>query len=557
MENNLLTLWRTVSSGEVKQEDIAALLQLSPRQTSRSIKKWADQGWLKWTSGRGRGNASRLRWQKDVEKEYEEQLIKWIDEEEIEKSSKYLLYNWSGDAKARLINRFRSKFGYVQSPDEQEKLIIPRKYPLMTIHPLETAEVQGAHIVSNVFNRLVSVNSDGDVLPELAHSWDVSTKNLRLYLKKDVKFHDGSIMTASDVVECLEKMRSHKQFKDLWEPVKAIKVAAPLVVDILFPGGCSYCLHMLGIMNASIYKETNGQLFGTGSFYVEGDLGQKTSLIAFKEHFQERPLLDAIEFVVVPADFDFAYRSAAEEKSQDTFQVESDSGFGVVIMNAFRNSDIRRKEVRDFIHSIIAKYRHEIAAVDKRITPNHHSCLSGQVHQSAPLKVSRPVLTKPLVLKTTSYVANTSDWLRTILEKEGIPVEMLNLSFIDYSFNDAINQDADLFIHGEIFEMNQNFSFYQFVTSGYSPLATMVKNDMRLSGHISSYKHIPFSEWTRLNLKTEKMLMDSSILIPLYYVKRQIPISNDLININISHFGYVDFAKLWLRPQIEEQNTGS
>ncbi|WKA53070.1 ABC transporter substrate-binding protein [Planococcus shixiaomingii] len=552
MENSLLNLWRSVSSGNVKQDDIAEILQLSPRQTARSIKKWAEQGWFTYASGRGRGNFSQLCWLKDVEKEYEALLMKWIDEEPVEKSSKYLLYNWSIDSKERLINQFRSKFGYVQSTDEQEKLIIPRKYPLLTIHPLETAEVQGAHIVTNVFNRLVSVNSEGIVSPELAHSWDLEPDKLRLYLKKDAKFHDGSVLTATTVMECLEKMRRHKQFKELWQPIAQIKALAPLVIDITFPGGCSYCLQMLGMMNASIYKESNGQLFGTGSFYIEEDFRKKATLVAFKEHFQERPLLDAVEFVVVPADFDFAYRSASEEKAHATVQVESDSGFGVIILNAFRETDIGRKEVRDFIHHIVAKYRHEVDAIDKQITPNHQSCFTGQNQRYTPPNVPKPNFTKPLVLKTTSYVANTTQWLKTIFEKEGIPFEVLELPFAEYAFNGEKNQQADLFIHGEIFEMNQNFSFYQFLVSGYSPLANIIEKDARLASHMIGYKYTPFSEWTALNLQTEKILIDASVLIPLYYVKRQIPFSVDLANINISHFGYVDFSKLWLRPRLDE-----
>lgn len=449
------------------------------------------------------------------------------------------------------MNKFRSEFGYVQSQDEQDKLIIPRRYPLLTMHPLETAEVQGAHIVANVFNRLVAVDSEGAVFPELAHSWDAQKDRLRLYLRKDVKFQDGSILTAQDVVECLEKMRNHAQFRELWEPVTRIQTVAPLVVDIFFPDGCSYCLQMLGMMNASIYKEPKGQLIGTGSFYVEDDYKQKVILKAFKEHFQERPLLDVIEFVVVPADFELAYRSAAEEKKQKTVQVESDSGFGIVIMNAFRDSDIGRKEVRDFIHYIIAKYRHEVEMVDPRLSPNHKSCLAGQDQKYTPPAYGRPHFSKPLVIKTTSYVASTTTWLQSILEKEGIPVELMVLTFEEFTFNEEKNRQADLFVHGEIFEMNQNFSFYQFLVCGYSPLAAMVRKDKNLDEYISEYKHTPFNDWIFLNLKVERALMESSILIPLYCVKRQIPFSTELININISHFGYVDFSKLWLRPQIK------
>ncbi|MGI2326853.1 ABC transporter substrate-binding protein [Planococcus sp. YIM B11945] len=551
MEKHLLALWQSIPSGEVKQEELAELLQLSVRQTTRSIKKWVEQGWFSYESGRGRGNASQLKWLKNVEEYYEELLNDMIDAEGIEKSSKYLLYDWSSTSKERIVKKFQSKFGYVQSTTEHDKLIIPRRYPLLTMHPLETAEVHGASIAANVFNRLVAVDANGIIAPELAHSWDLFPEKLRLYLKKDVKFHDGSTMTADDVVECLIRLKNHAHYKELWQPIANIESPAPLVVDLHHPQGCSYCLQMLGMINSSIYKEVEGQLSGTGGFYVEGGHKNKTKLVAFKEHFRERPLLDAVEFVVVPEDVDFAYRSAAEEKPNATFQVESDSGFGVVIMNAFRQTDISRKEVRAFLHYIIAKHRHEIDRLEANVSPNHKSCLAGHDQKYVPPKIGRPNFEKPLVLKTTGYVKTISDWLESVFEKEGVPFEVLHLPFKDYTFDDRQNNQADLFIHGEVFEMNQNFSFYHFLTNGQSPLARVLQENEQLSRYLKDYAQTPFEQWTALNLKVEKSLMESSVVVPLYYVKRQIPFSIDLANVNISHFGYADFSKLWLRPRLD------
>lgn len=134
---------------------------------------------------------------------------------------------------------------------------------------------------------------------------------------------------------------------------------------------------------------------------------------------------------------------------------------------------------------------------------------------------------------------------------EGVPVEIIWLSFEESINNDVKNLQVDLFIHGEVFEMNQNFSFYHFLKNGYSPLAKILKTDETITKYLADYVHTPFEDWTSLNLKVERALMESSIMIPLYYEKRQIPLLADLMNINIKHFGYVDFSKLWVRPNIE------
>ncbi|MFG6494635.1 ABC transporter substrate-binding protein [Fictibacillus sp. UD] len=551
MDNKLLILWRYFSSGSIRTEEIAEVLQISQKQTTRYLKKWTDDGWLNFTSGRGRGNVSKLEWLKDVEDIFEENVLRLIDSEPVEKSSKYLMFDWSTDTKMRLMNKFHSHFGFVQKTED--KLVVPKRYPFRTIHPLEAADAHSAHMVANVFNRLVFLTDQGEILPELAHSWDVTPTKLRLYLRKDVNFHDGSILTADDVVNCLEKLRIHEQNKELWSPVEEVYAKSTLVVDILFPGGCSYILPLLSTMTASIYKENKGRLYGTGSFLLEENTDQKTTLTAFIEHFQERPLLDAVEFVQVPKEFPIVYHSTLEPENSDTFQVESDSGFGVLIMNAYREgSQIARKEVRQYIHQLINLHRHRIQEHEPRATPNDNSCLIGQDQWISLPEIARPVFSEPLIVRVADHTEKTTRWLMDTLEKDNIPFEIKRMTFEETIFNREESQDVDLFIHGEIFELNQNLSFYFFLTNGFAPLPTILRKNQKWQERISQYIHTPFEKWTELNVAFEKELIEEAIMIPLYYEKRFIPFSTELMNVNIKHFGYVDFSKLWVRPTIEE-----
>ena len=551
MDKYLLSLWNAGLSGGIKQSTIAELLGLSQKQTARYIAKWTEQGWLTFTSGRGRGNVSNLQWLKDVEGTYEEIITDLIDEEPLDTVSKYLLYDWSSQANMRLMNKFRTKFGYSRRSDEIDKLVIPRRNPFLTVHPLEVADAHSANMVANVYNRLVAVDEDGMISPEIAHSWDLSETQLRLYLKKDVKFHDGSLLSAEDAVTCLERLRREPNFQDLWMPVHQISTASPLVIDIHFPMGCSYILQMLGTMNASIYKESKGGVHGTGAFFIEENNEQKSVLSAFKDYFRERPLLDAVEYVQVPKDFDMVYRSASQESVNATYQVESSSGFGVVIMNATRKSPIQRKEVRDYVHYIISKHRHEIGECYSRALPNNQSCFMGEDHQYSVPAVRCPVFEEPLVVRGLNYTKQTTLWLVEKLKDAGVPVVLKWLSFQDAVKNAHKNDDVDLFIHGEIFEMNHDFSFYFFLINGYSPMINILKSDEKLVGCLGEYMTTEFSQWRTLNLKMEKMLLGASIMVPLYHEKRQIPFSEELMNISISHFGYVDFAKLWVRPNLD------
>ena len=512
MDNKLLTLWRHYPSGSVGIDEISETLQLSHKQTTRYLKKWDEQDWIAFTPGKGRGNLSELKWKKEVEAILEKEAVKRIEQEPVERSSKYLMFNWSTDSKMRLMNKFQSKLGFIQ--ESKDKLIVPKRYPFFSIHPLEAADVFSAHLVANVFNRLISITEEGRIIPEIAHSWDVTPAKLRLYLKKDIKFHDGSILSARDVAECLERLRDHKHYRELWAPVEKINVISPLILDIHHPGGCSYTLPMLSMMCASIYRETKDRILGTGCFSLEENSDQKTTLAAFSDHFQERPILDAVEFVQVPADFQGIYHSQIEQNRSSSVEVESDSGFGIVVMNASRNSCLQRKEVRDYLHWIIAKNRDTIQECNPRLIPNGKSVMVGEDHAFKIQEVNRPPFEEPIVIRGATHTEKATNWLAGIFEKEKIPFVIEWFSFSDIMTRQPKTLDVDLFIHGEIFESNQNFSFYHFLNNGFSPLYHLIRNNREMKLLVEEYLHTPFENWTPLNLKVEKNLIEESISDP-------------------------------------------
>ena len=548
MDHYLLTLWKQVESGFIKVEELAQQLKLSTKQTRRKLRQWESEGWLTFHPGRGRGNASSLTWLTDVEEEYEQLFLKNLKDEHIEEVSKLLLLDWSMETKQRLMTAFQAKFGFHQ--EDQDQLIIPRFYRFLTFHPLKAAEIQSANVVANLYNRVVTLNADNTIAPELAHTWEYTETSLLLYLRKDVSFHDGSILKAEDVVNSFLGMKRDEHYAALWEPITAITTPAPLVVKLDFPGGCTYVLQLLGLLSASVFKEINGKLLGTGGFYLVEDTAEKTVLCAFKHYFGHRPLLDRVEFIQVPKEFQVVYHGAHENEGVDTFEVESDSGFGIVVMNPYRDSDMKRKEVRDYIHMVIAHHRHELSEVQSRITGNDEGCLIRLSKSYSMPELPKPRMTLPLRLRFVNYTKDTSYWLKEKLEQAGIEVEMVEVSFQDAIYNPDIHLETDLFIHGEIFEMNQTFSYFFFLKNSFSPLHQLIERDAYLQQSIKAYNTIRFEEWNSHHLQIESYLQSESLCIPLYYVKRYIPFSINLMNIEIKHFGYVDLTKLWTKPSI-------
>ncbi|MGB4639867.1 MAG: ABC transporter substrate-binding protein, partial [Caldicoprobacterales bacterium] len=59
-----------------------------------------------------------------------------------------------------------------------------------------------------VYDRLITRDYDYNYKPGLAESWDISDDGMvwTFHLKKGVKFHDGTPLTAEDVAWCIEKI---------------------------------------------------------------------------------------------------------------------------------------------------------------------------------------------------------------------------------------------------------------------------------------------------------------------------------------------------------------
>ncbi len=545
MEAKLLTLWKYLQSESMKQAEIADLLDLSPKQTSRYLQKWSEEGWFRLQPGKGRGHSTKIEWCKNVEEIYEKEMQSILNHESVEKSAKWLTCSWSTECKLRLMKLFQTKLGF--NDEGRDKLIIPRKHPFLSFHPLEALDTHSANLVSNIYNRLIYLTEENEILPELAHSWEQSNRLLRLYIRKGVKFHDGSYLAAEDVVESLQSLCNHPNHKDIWSPVQRIYSPGPYLVDIELNQDCSYIVHLLSTIHSSIYKEINGRLIGTGSFYLEKDNETQTVLRAFEDYYKERALLDVIEFLQMPSGFETIYRSSLKEDIE-TFKVESDSGFGLVIMNAYRNSAIKRKDVRDYIHYVISLNRHEIHHLDSKITSNESSILRPPSDPYIVNEVPIPKISNPLVLQATRYTEKLASWLKGILEAAGIPVVLKELTFKESLQNGYTDHDSDLFIHGEVFEMNQSLSFFHFLLMNSSPLARVIEETCDKAGFLSQYAQTPFEQWGELNKQMELTLLNSALIIPLYYSKRSVLFSDDIMNITIRNFGYADFSKLWMKP---------
>lgn len=128
----------------------------------------------------------------------------------------------------------------------------------------------------NVYDTLIWIEANSEIVPHLAKSWDISDDGLTytFHLRDDVKFHDGSILNADDVVFSFERMMTlGRSFAYLFtgyvesatavdDTTVEVKLSAPL-------GSFISTLLRLPIVNKDLVMEN----IEDGSYGEYGDYG--------------------------------------------------------------------------------------------------------------------------------------------------------------------------------------------------------------------------------------------------------------------------------------------
>ncbi len=136
-----------------------------------------------------------------------------------------------------------------------------------TIDPAKISDYTDYMAGVNLYDGLVSVDSSGSIIPELAESWTVSddAKEVTYKIRDDATFADGSPVEASDVVYTVERLLRINQgpanlFADVLAPGSVVAVDAKTVKFTLSKTFAPFLTTVpaIFILNADVVKEHEG-----------------------------------------------------------------------------------------------------------------------------------------------------------------------------------------------------------------------------------------------------------------------------------------------------------
>ena len=184
----------------------------------------------------------------------------------------------------------------------------------ITLIPILAADSASQEIVGLVFNGLVKYDKDINLVGDLAEGWEISDDGLEItfYLRKGVKWQDGVLFTAKDVLFTYQKLidpATKTPYSGDFKKVEDFKIIDDYTVKITYSEPFAPALASWGmpIMPAHLlkreedFKKFSRQPIGTGPYrFVKWETGSQIILEAYDDYWEGRPYIDRYIYRIIP-----------------------------------------------------------------------------------------------------------------------------------------------------------------------------------------------------------------------------------------------------------------
>ena len=554
---------------EITVQNISETLFCTERNSKLIIKKLNELNWITWFPGRGRGNRSKVIFQK-----HPAPLI--LDKgKEITKK---------GDVRSGIefVERYSSQFPSVQSEYQSwidsifghkiERTSEGRRDVLrlqvqmnldIALDPVYATMRSECHMVKHIFDTLVYVNEESYYIePGLAFHWEYNDakKIWTFYLRKGVHFHNRKQLTAQDVMHSLNRFMKAKNNPHVWmlQHIESVRAVDEYVVEIQLFAENKMFLHMLSAEQCSIVNEDEaGNLIGTGPFKLREKNAHLFVLEVHDLYYRERSFLDRIELLNVEQSvntYDILVKAQYKDKEKHNKELSRlESNVTYVTCNLAKEGPMQdelfRKALYKIIHGdkIVQELGGERGEVAKKLILANESIVDIEEDIESLIKRST-YHSEVLQLYTFTGRDHVEDakWIQKKCAKYGIRVENNFLEIEDLLEISTIQKADMMHDSATISERIEDSLLYMFLTKN-----SFIHGQSSVDFHKSLspyFKQEQVEKRVTLLRDIEETLLRQIQVIPLYRNKQQVTSHEKVQNIMINSQGWIDFYKIWFKP---------
>ncbi|MDR9826971.1 SgrR family transcriptional regulator [Vibrio sp. FNV 38] len=540
---------------QVRIEEITEILFCTRRNARIVLNRMDGEGWIEWHPAPGRGKLSQLNFKRSLSDVSQSMALRYLEEGKIE----HALTAMNNDS-AKLAQVIEGYLG-VQHREGEQVIRLPYYRPLSMLNPRMPMRRSEQHIAHQIFSGLTRLNGNDELSADLAHTWEtIGERQWRFYLRPNVRFHNGNILTSAHVVESLNELKQ----RTLFETIERVESPSPLVIDIhlnapdtrlpiLLAETCAKILPVVGDRNSNFEVVP----VGTGPYKVVRNDEQKLVLQAFGGYFGFRALVDLVEvWVIDEAHSSLIYPSVSNPIKPETGhmeqEVELDPGCIYLLLNRCSGLAADSDWAKYFSHklSALSLFRDLPSdTVTKLGILPAHGLKPGWLHHTDCYEVIAPPDYRTIKIAYHDRHPTYPDLVRVLeqrLKQDGLWVE-----FIAYDIEPEHTDDIDIWIKsmGIANHRDDALAGWLLDSGDIQRLSNAEQFDF-WKGLVSHWRADANMAFPAHQLG--KSLIEQHQIIPLFHC--WLGINQEqcgaLQNAQCNALGWFDFSNVWVRPEL-------
>jgi peptide/nickel transport system substrate-binding protein len=193
----------------------------------------------------------------------------------------------------------------------RDTLVVVLPNDFTTLDPQKVPATLDINFITNIFDTLVTLDSNQKIIPSLAKSWTVSDDGLvyTFELERGVKFHNGKDFTASDVVYSVTRFTAEEWMEFAAFSVRDAEVVDDYTVRINLKHPYAKILSLLidlFIIDEETFREQGEERaarepVGTGAYkFVSWEPARQIRLESNDNYFRGKPPIKNLIFKIIP-----------------------------------------------------------------------------------------------------------------------------------------------------------------------------------------------------------------------------------------------------------------
>ncbi|GGA60919.1 hypothetical protein GCM10007176_01700 [Salinicoccus roseus] len=529
MDKRLLILERYLEKYRQDFTQLSDELNVSSRQLSRILRKWDEEGYIKYIPGHGRGVKTKIKLNMDIARELFNEMNKYRDELSIEEFNRYLELPWPVEYIESIGKIIEYERGQAPATSNSMAMMDYLYKVPETFIPALSIEHASTLVGLQVFETLYRNDVNKEIKVHLLRFDEWRGDELHLFLKGGIQFSDGEMLDSTHVKTVLETLKNESVYTEIFQLMGKVKVYDNLHLSLHVKDASLMMKYYLAEPMSAIFKfDKNGRPVGTGSYKVEKYNSRSVILSENKHYTFGLPDVKRLHLITNESKIEKYQQNAFE----GTYFPEIYMWNIFILFNPLKNR--LSFEQRSYLKQIFldATYNgstseNELYRKASAFTPER--------------RMITPKFDFPIKLMLDRLNPSISEDIRRRLSASDIEVEFVEMDLHEYLETDLKTLDVDMILMKESYHQSHPWQLIDLLT--HCKFREWYGGLEEMKGFLGM-AHANDEEARDMSQRILKHINDSVYIVHLFKKYRKVFLPAGLKNIVEMDYGAVDYSSI-------------